>query len=77
MRRAGAAIPEPPGPAHASDICAAQCRGVDRCGDERSATAKGDRAQNVSSSLVLDGREGFRSLARRLRATFTVSFYPS
>jgi hypothetical protein len=75
MRRAGAAIPELPGPAHASDICAARCRDVDRCGDE-GATAKGDRAQNVSSSLVPDGREGFRSLARRMRATFTVSFYP-
>jgi hypothetical protein len=51
------------------------CRDVDRCGDE-GATAEGDRAQNVSSSLLPDGREGFRSLARRMRATLTVSSYP-
>jgi hypothetical protein len=74
MRRAGAAIPELPGPAHASDSCADSFRGVDRCGEERSAAAKGDRAQNVSSGRMPNGREGFRSLARRMRATFTNSF---
>jgi hypothetical protein len=50
------------------------CRGVDRCGEEGSAAAKGDRPQNVSSGLMPNGREGFRSLARRMRATFTITF---
>jgi hypothetical protein len=73
MRRAGAAIPELPGPAHAPDSCADSCRGVDRCGEERSAAAEGDRAQNVSFGLMPNGREGFRSLARPMRTTFTSS----
>jgi hypothetical protein len=55
-------------------VARTQCRGVDRCGEERSAAAKGDRAQNVSSGPMPNGREGFRSLARPMRATFTVSF---
>jgi len=63
MRRAGAAIPEFPGPAHAPDL-GGLVPSLDRCGDEHGCDRECDRARNVSSDPMSNGREGNRGLTR-------------
>lgn len=72
MLCAGAAIPEPPGPAHAPNAReSAAIAAVRLMKDANSLGEERDRARNVSSGPMPDGRGGVRSLTRPMRVSPT------